>query len=117
MKLKAVEKLSIEIFKKFMKHFAPRRFNYTYAVNVLKFRERKDKNKKRANIICIKKGHTKAKYLSPKITKDGIIWNVPNYTRAKEWKVPLRKFPSIYAPILNEKNFWKVVSFLKKQSG
>jgi len=114
MNLTVPEILTIEIFKKFIKHYAPRRFNYTYATNVLKFRERHNKYGKRANIICIKKGHTKSKYLDPVINKDGIKWSIPNYTRAKEWKLPPRRFKAIFNSILKEQNYWKIVSHLRK---
>ncbi len=108
------EILTREVFKKFIKHFAPRRFNYTYAVNVLKFRPRKNQRLKKANIICLKKGNTKRQYLNPIVTKKGIKWSIPNYTRAKKWKLPPRKFPRAYSAIMTERNYWRAVSLLKK---
>ena len=43
----------------------------------------------------------------------GIKIKLPNYTRAKEWKIP-RKFSHIYTPILNENNYGKILKHISK---
>ncbi len=105
--------ISQNIWKQFLKHFAPRRFNYTYATTVLGFRQRRSKSNKRANRIAVKRGFTRDKFLNPTITKDGIKIKLPNYTRAKEWKIP-RKFSYVYTPILNETNYGKILKHISK---
>ncbi|MEM4204208.1 MAG: hypothetical protein QXS54_09095, partial [Candidatus Methanomethylicaceae archaeon] len=68
--------------------FARKRFQKDYAYNVLGFRRRYGRDYKHKTTIAYKRGFTKAGYLSPIIKKGNIEFKIPNYTKAKEWKMP-----------------------------
>lgn len=106
MKLSAL--LNTHFWKHWLKHYAPRRFNYAYATKVLHFRERKNKRLKRLNKICVKKGHTRDKYLNPSITKKGVKINLPNYTKSKYWYIP-RSYSPLVEHILSQGSYDKII--------
>lgn len=111
--MKLLSILNKEFWKRWLKHYAPRRFNYAYATNVLKFRERKNKRSKRLGIIAVKKGHTRNKYLNPKLTKNGANISLPNYTKTRYWYLPKKYNPAI-ENLLSKQNYFRLIKAISK---
>jgi len=76
-----------EFTKLFREKYLQKRFEKNYAYNQLNYRRRSRLHK--SDSIAVKSGETKRQFqMTFRSTPTGISVTVPNYTKAKSWKVP-----------------------------
>ena len=81
------QQLIDEFCKRFKEKYLQKRFEKNYAYSELNYRRRSRIYK--GETIAVKSGETKKQFLvSFRSTPNGISATVPNYTKAKSWKVP-----------------------------
>jgi len=81
------QQLIDEFVKRFKEKYLQKRFEKNYAYNELNYRRRSRMYK--GESIAVKTGETKKQFLvSFRSTPNGISATVPNYVKAKSWKVP-----------------------------
>ena len=76
-----------EFTKQFKEKYLSKRFQKSYAYNQLNYRRRSKLHK--GDSIAVKSGETKKQFqVTFRSTPSGITASVPNYTKARSWKVP-----------------------------
>ena len=76
-----------EFVKRFREKYLQKRFEKNYAYNQLNYRRRSRMHK--GDSIAVKSGELKKQFQATfRSTPSGMTANVPNYAKAKSWKVP-----------------------------